>query len=240
MLEPSESFAPDSARGFAKLRRREGRYRVAQRFWVGGTAAAAVLLCVLMLAMPARVLCCTRPDVENYKQSGPVAAPVVIEIYSDFECPACAEFYQQIYPALETQYVATGRVRIVHRDFPLPQHKYAKLAARYANAAGELGVYETVAQRLFATQAQWNANGNIEAALAPAVTPELLQRIHAKVGADTKLEASEAADVQMGRGADQINQTPTLIVVTPDGKRHKLAGAPSFAILKAYLDELIH
>src|SRR5207248_2110086 len=75
----------------------------------------------------------------DYKVSGSPDAPVVCEIYSDYECPACGLFYSDVFPRLLSEYVMTGKVRVVHRDFPLPMHRYSKLAARYANAAGKSG-----------------------------------------------------------------------------------------------------
>lgn len=180
-----------------------------------------------------------KPDpvvaVPRYKDSGSPSAPITIEIYTDFSCPACAMFYRDTYPQLAARYVETGKVRIVHRDFPLPQHAYAKLAARYANAAGELGVYEVVFNRLFETQAEWSANGNIEGALKPVLTPELMGKLQRLLVTGK----NESMTLDQLRGvADALNQTPTLIVVTPDGQRHKLAGAQPFITLSAYLDEL--
>jgi protein-disulfide isomerase len=175
---------------------------------------------------------------KNYKESGSASATVVCEIYSDFECPSCAVFYRDTYPQLESEYVKTGKVRILHRDFPLPQHRFAVPAARYSNAAGESGVYDAVFRRLFETQAEWGANGNIEGALAPVVSPELLARIRGLLAADPKIDESIALD-KAAATADQINQTPTVVVVGPDGERHKIAGAQPFVTLSAYIDELL-
>jgi protein-disulfide isomerase len=177
-------------------------------------------------------------QVHNYKESGSPEAPIVCEIYADFECPACAVFYRDTYPRIVSEYVNTGKARIVHRDFPLPRHVFAKQAARYANAAGEVGEYGVVFDRLFETQAEWEANGNIEAALATAVKPRLLATIREKLMRAADLDDSIAADVRMGAEVDRIDRTPTLVVVTPDGRRHKLAGAVSFEVLSAYLNEL--
>jgi protein-disulfide isomerase len=172
----------------------------------------------------------------HYKESGSPTAPLACEIYSDFECPACGVFYRETYPQLEAQYVKTGKLKIVHRDFPLPQHPYAQLAAHYADAAGELGQYELVFRRLFETQAEWSANGNIAGVLKPALTAEMLSKIESRLS-DQSLDQSIALDKIRG-AADQLNQTPTLVIVTPDGQRHKLAGAQPFITLSAYLDEL--
>jgi len=244
-LDPSESLTPNSARALVKLRQREGRYRMIRRFWIGATAAAGLVAVAVMLALPSRGLCCMKPEgseaapaANNYKESGSPSAPVVVEIYTDFECPACAAFYRDTYPRLVAGYVNTGRIRIVHRDFPLPQHPHAKLAARYANAAGELGVYEAAFHRLFETQLEWSSNGNIEAALAPVLKPEVLARIRDKVARDTKAEESMKIDMLKGATGDKLTQTPSLVVVTRDGQRHVLSGAPPFAVLSAYLDEV--
>jgi protein-disulfide isomerase len=232
LLEPGADLTPNAARALGRLHTRDRRSRVARRNLTWGVALASVV-CIVALALPPRALCCTKPADEipasNYRQSGSPVAPITIEIYSDFECPACAVFYRDTYPRLVTEYVKTGRVRIVHRDFPLPMHPYAKLAARYANAAGELGQYEAVFNRLFETQAEWGANGKIEAAIAPVLTPGALSKIRELVVNDPRLD--DSVD-------EPINQTPTLIVVV-NGQRHKLAGAPTFGVLSAYLEELL-
>ena len=77
---------------------------------------------------------------------------MVCEIYSDYECPSCAGFCTQVFPKFVAEFVKTGKVRVVHRDFPLPQHPFAKLAARYANAEGEVGHFEEVEKQLFVSQ----------------------------------------------------------------------------------------
>lgn len=171
----------------------------------------------------------------SYKASGSPTAPVVIEIYSDFQCPACAAFYRDVFPQLDADYVKTGKVRIVHRDFPLPQHQFAKLAARYANAAGEVGRYDTVFARLFATQAEWEQNGNIEAALAPVLAPDALAKIRGMAAGDL-LDSEAAADIRMGLDVDRLTQTPTVIVVS-GGVRNKIAGGATVGVLSAYIDE---
>ena len=52
----------------------------------------------------------------------------VCETYTEYECPACAGFYRNVFPALEANYVRTGKLRVIHYDFPLPMHPYAVLA----------------------------------------------------------------------------------------------------------------
>src|ERR1700712_5429954 len=62
--------------------------------------------------------------VKNFKESGSPTAPITIEVYTDYECPACRELFLNTLPPLTTDCVATGKVRLIHRDYPLPQHQY--------------------------------------------------------------------------------------------------------------------
>ena len=68
-------------------------------------------------------------------------APVTIVEYSDFECPFCARFITGAYPRIKSEYVETGKVRIIFKDFPLDHaHPLAIPAALTANCvAQELG-----------------------------------------------------------------------------------------------------
>jgi protein-disulfide isomerase len=103
---------------------------------------------------------------KNFKESGSATAPVTVEVYTDYECPACRDLYMNTLPLLNSEFVATGKVHLVHRDYPLPQHQFSKLATRYANAAGAIGKYEVVANQLFVTQPEWSQNGNVDATVA--------------------------------------------------------------------------
>src|SRR5437899_12092644 len=68
------------------------------------------------------------------KAVGSKSAPIVIEVFSDFQCPACKRVYQETLRPVMDNYVATGKVYLVHRDFPLPMHNHSREAARWANA----------------------------------------------------------------------------------------------------------
>lgn len=177
------------------------------------------------------------PLAAPFKQFGSPAAPIALEIYTDYECPACAELYRDVMPRLISEYVETGTVKLRHRDFPLPQHSYSRLAARYANAAGTLGQYDLAVNRLFRTQAQWENDGSIDRQLAQVLAPGVMQKVRALVKDDAALDDSVAADQAMA-AQDRIRQTPTIIVVY-QGKRRAIAGFPNYVLLKTYLDQLL-
>jgi protein-disulfide isomerase len=140
-------------------------------------------------------------------------------------------------PLLIAGYVQTGKVRLLHRDFPLPQHRYAKLAARYANAAGQAGQYDLAVTRLFRTQDLWSVSGDIEAQLAPALPPAVMRKVHDMVEHDQRLDDTVTADQAMGV-SDRLRATPTLVVVWK-GNRQAISPIPSYDLLKSYLDDLL-
>jgi protein-disulfide isomerase len=176
-------------------------------------------------------------SMKNFKMSGSPSAPITLEIYTDYECPSCRMFFKEVLPQLESQYVATGKLQILHRDFRLPQHQYSKLAARYANAAGQIGQYNLVAKQLFDTQPDWSQNGNVDGTVAKVLPPGDMQKVRELVKTDSHLDDTATADEAMGN-KDGLNQTPTLVIVSK-GKRQKIDGFVQFNILKLYIDQML-
>ena len=76
-------------------------------------------------------------------------APVTIVEFSDFECAFCARFYQQTLNQIDEQYIKTGKVKLVYRDFPLGFHAQAQKAAEAAECAGEQDMFYEMHDLLF-------------------------------------------------------------------------------------------
>lgn len=84
-------------------------------------------------------------------------APVVIIEYTDFQCPYCSRHFQQTYPQIVENYVETGQVLYVFKDFPLTSiHPQAVLAAEAARCARDQGAYLEMHDMLFERQSEWN------------------------------------------------------------------------------------
>jgi protein-disulfide isomerase len=79
-------------------------------------------------------------------------APVTIIEFSDYECPFCGRHFDQTYDQIKTEYVDTGKVKIVFKDFPLSFHENAQKAAEAAECAGEQGKYYEMHDKLFENQ----------------------------------------------------------------------------------------
>jgi len=76
-------------------------------------------------------------------------APITIVEFSDFECPFCARFYEQTLPQLTKEYIDTGKVKLVYRDFPLSFHANAQKAAEASECAHEQGKFWEMHDKLF-------------------------------------------------------------------------------------------
>ena len=89
-----------------------------------------------------------------------------MEIFGDFQCPACRGFFETTVKQVIDDYVIPGKVYLVHRDFPLDMHPYARQAARLANAAADLGQFEAMERALYDHQDEWSGKGNIDEVIA--------------------------------------------------------------------------
>jgi len=79
-------------------------------------------------------------DADDDAVLGDADAPVTIIEFSDYQCPFCGRFYAQTLPLLKSQYVDTGKVKMVFRDFPLTQiHPMAMPAAQATECVREEG-----------------------------------------------------------------------------------------------------
>ncbi len=86
---------------------------------------------------------------------GSDTAKVEIVEYADFECGACAHFAILTLPDIKQRLVATGRVRLRFRDFPLPNHSKSPAAHMAAACAGEQGRFWEMKDQLFFGQQSW-------------------------------------------------------------------------------------
>jgi protein-disulfide isomerase len=173
------------------------------------------------------------------KALGSKSAPITMEVFEDFQCPACRNFYETSLKQVIDEYVVPGKVYLIHRDFPLDMHPYSHQAARLANAAADLGQFETIERALFDSQDQWSANGKIEEALASTISAAQMKKILEYQAAHmSDINASIERDHTLGV-QKKVNQTPS-IYVTSHGKTEALpGGGVDYKLLRNYLDFLL-
>jgi len=87
--------------------------------------------------------------IDDDEVRGDKNAKVTIVEWSDFECPFCTRFYTQTLESIIKEYVDTGKVKFVYRDFPLDFHTNAQKASESAECAGEQGKFWEMHDMLF-------------------------------------------------------------------------------------------
>lgn len=193
-------------------------------------AIALVLLLPLLAALPS--------GADTGKVLGSPGAPIVMEIFSSFDCPHCKVLHEEIVPRLVRDYVMPGKLCILSREFPLSgqYHPYAREAANLATAAARIGRYQQVADAIFKDQAMWAANGHLWETVASVLTLSEQKRVQA-LEKEPGVVAEVQRDFDQATSKDGITQTPS-IYLTVKGKRFPLPpGVPNYELLQRMLDE---
>jgi protein-disulfide isomerase len=173
------------------------------------------------------------------KSIGNASAPITMEVFGDFQCPACRVFFETTVKQVIDDYVIPGKVYIVHRDFPLDMHPYARQAARLANAAAEFGQFEAIERALYDHQDEWSVKGNIDEVMATYFPPAQFKKFQTFESQhmseiNASIERDHAAGMQRN-----VNQTPT-VYITAHGKTEALpGGGVDYKLLKSYFDYLL-
>ncbi len=177
---------------------------------------------------------------ENVKGNafGNPGAPITIEVFSDFQCPACKLLHDTELPRLMQEYVVPGKAYLIYRYFPLEMHAYGRKAAEVVAAAAQIGKYEQAADAAFARQQDWAATGKIEETVDNVLTAPEQQKLKAMMQAPAVKQEVDH-DILEGRGVP-VNGTPTLLI-TYKGKHYTIGGREvlKYEWIKAMLDDLL-
>jgi len=96
-------------------------------------------------------------EITKHVKGNPDASVTLVE-YSDFECPACGQFYPYVSQVVEQ---AGDDIRFEYRHFPLiTVHPLAVPAARAAEAAAQQGKFWEMHDMLFENQSEWSNGSN--------------------------------------------------------------------------------
>ena len=169
---------------------------------------------------------------------GKPVAPVKIEVFSDYQCPACREFFLATMRQVLSEYADAGKVCVVYREFPLTMHKYSRDAAKYGAAAMRMDqrTWALVTEAMYQNQDKWEQDGKIEPFIAAVLNKDDLARLHKEMN-NPIIETIITSDIDLAKKLD-VNSTPTFYV-TGKGKTEKVAGAIQYPVLKRYVDYLL-
>ncbi len=178
-------------------------------------------------------------SLDNDPIRGDPNAPITIVEFSDFQCPFCARFHTQTLPLLLEEYIDSGKVNLVYRDFPIQSiHPNALPAAVAAECANEQGKYWEFHDTLFEKQSGWSRLDS-NAALATfsqyATDVGLKQKqFDSCLGSGKYLEEVQG-DLSDGRDYD-ITGTPGFFIGNDEIGFVKIYGAQPFDSFQRIID----
>ena len=156
---------------------------------------------------------------------GPANAPVTIIEFSDYQCPYCQMWNQQVFDQLLANY--PSQVRFVYRDLPVTGHLEAVPAAEAADCAGEQGFYWQFHKALF------SGKYTLSRAAYEQYATELGLNLQSFITCldDHRYQQEVQADARDAQRVG-ISSTPTFLI---NGRL--LVGAQPFSKFKAVIDE---
>jgi protein-disulfide isomerase len=193
------------------------------------------------------------------KTYGVSTAPIRMEIFTDYQCPTCGNFFEGTLKLMISDYVGNGKVYLVHHDFPLSMHKYSGQAARWANAAARVGEFQAVEGALYDNQATWSMDGNMEKYISASMSSADFARVKKLMtGCDAPgptavqsggfgltpgahvcpLDADIEQDILMGEKVP-VTGTPTYLITAKGQHIPANSGNVSWPILKQFFDSLL-
>jgi protein-disulfide isomerase len=179
--------------------------------------------------------------IEDSPSKGNKDAKLVLVEFSDYQCPFCGRHVRDTNPQLEADYIKTGKVKHIFKDFPLDFHKNAFKAAEAANCAGDEGKYWEMHDILFKNQTALTNEDLLSYAKEIGIT----DTNKFKQCLDSEKYAEEVKeDIKVGQQAG-VTGTPTFFLgfTEKDGTKvkvvSKIVGARPYPGFKEEIDKAI-
>jgi protein-disulfide isomerase len=170
--------------------------------------------------------------------SGQPSAPIRVEVFSDYQCPSCRDFYLETIKPLMKEYGSENKVCVSYYDYPLKMHKHAFEASRYGVAARRLGQDQwlRVSEALYENQSKWAGDGIIEAVVARVLSPDEMAQVK-KFLKDPSIDLTINQEIALANER-QVTSTPTFFL-SGNWRTKKVAGKISYPVLKDTLDRML-
>ncbi|MDA9432047.1 DsbA family protein [Bradyrhizobium sp. CCBAU 51627] len=154
---------------------------------------------------------------------GPKDAAVTITEYASMTCPHCAAFNEQVFPKIRSEYIDTGKVRYIFREFPLDIKAAAGSMLSRCIANGDAAKYFAVTDMLFRQQNDWVVKNTTETLTRIGKQAGLTQQQVETCLKDQALLDKIAADQKYASEVLKVDSTPTFFI-----NGEKIKGETSF------------
>ncbi len=154
---------------------------------------------------------------------GLATAPVTVTEYASMTCGHCAHFNENVFPKIKSEYIDSGKIRWVFREFPLDIKAAAGSMLARCIAKEDAGKYFAVIDMLFKQQNDWVSKNTTETLTRIGKQAGLSQQAVEECLKDQALLDKIAADQKFASEVLKVNSTPTFFI---NGEMVK--GATSF------------
>lgn len=154
---------------------------------------------------------------------GPKDAAVTITEYASMTCPHCAAFNEQVFPKIKSEYIDTGKIRYVFREFPLDIKAAAGSMLSRCIAKDDAPKYFAVTDMLFRQQNDWVVKNTTETLTRIGKQAGLTQAQVEACLKDQALLDKIAADQKYASDVLKVDSTPTFFI-----NGEKIKGEASF------------
>ncbi len=174
-------------------------------------------------------------SVDNDAILGSKNAKVTVIEFSDYQCPFCRSFWKEVFVQMKKDYIDTGKVRFIYRDYPLSFHPMSVPSAQAAECAHEQGKYWEFHDKIFGEEDKLGQGTTV------TYTVQDLKKWAAAIGVNSsqfnqcldsgKYKAEVEKDLADGTAAG-VNGTPSTFI---NGRL--IVGAQPYSNFKAIIDE---
>jgi len=175
-------------------------------------------------------------NVSGYMLGRPDAPLTMVE-FTDLQCPFCNRFAITTFDQLKKDYIDTGKVRFISRDYPLDFHPQAMPAARASRCAGDQGRFWELRETLVKNASQLSPAYITQQAAALKLDMKQFETCIKS----TEYDSAINKDMTEGSGFS-VNGTPTFFVgkTTAQGiEGLRIVGAQPYAVFQQRLDALL-
>lgn len=178
-------------------------------------------------------------SLKGAQRLGAATAPIVLMMFSDFECPYCSAFARQTLPAIDAGFVRDGKVAIVFRHFPLERiHRQARPAANAAECAGQQGQFWKMHDELFTLSGGLGRESFLTSASTMGLDLATFGRCVDESGGASQVTMDLAEAKRLG-----VSSTPTFFLgrLQRDGRlkvQKRIAGAQPFETFSAAIRDV--
>jgi protein-disulfide isomerase len=143
---------------------------------------------------------------------GPANATVTVTEFASMTCPHCAAFTEKVFPKIKSEYIDSGKIRFVFREFPLDVKAAAGSMLARCIAKDDASKYFAVVDMLFRQQNDWVLKNTTETLIRIGKQAGLSQQQVEACLKDQALLDKIAADQKYANEVLKVNSTPTFFI----------------------------